>query len=87
LRVIASVIVETDVTPNYAGATEMKEASQLNARLEAIEAAIYAMAHHLAIEAPHIARAVGPRVRMQAEREADEAARRLFVSVARLLEC
>jgi hypothetical protein len=65
----------------------MKESSHLNARLEAIEAAIYAMAHHLAIEAPHVARAVGLRVRMQTEHEADEATRRLFGSLARLLEC
>lgn len=65
----------------------MKEASQLHARLDAIESLVFAFAHHLSVEAPHIARAVGLRVRMQAEREADEAARRLFVSVARLLEC
>lgn len=65
----------------------MQPASHITDRLDAIEALVLAFAHHLSVEAPHIARAVGLRVRMQAEREADEAARRLFVSVARLLGC
>ena len=65
----------------------MNEAHELTRRLDAIEAALFALAHHLAVEAPRGARPVGLRVRMQAEREADEATRRLFVSVARLLEC
>lgn len=86
LRVIAAGVIETDVTPNDTGAPEMKEASQLHARLDAIEAVIYALAHHLAVEAPHVAHPVGLRVRMQAEHERDEATRRLFAGVARLLE-
>ena len=66
----------------------MKEASHLHARLDAIEAVIYALAHHLAVEAPVIARTVGVRVRMHADApEHDEVARRLFRSVGRLLEC
>lgn len=65
----------------------MNEAHELTSRLDAIEALVFALCHHLSVEAPHVAHPVGLRVRMQAEREADEAARRLFVSVARLLEC
>ena len=87
LRVIAAGVIETDVTPNDTGAPKMKEASQLHARLDAIEALVFAFAHHLAVEAPHVALPAGLRIRLQAEREADEAARRLFASVARLLEC
>ena len=87
LRVIAVGVIETDVTPNDTGAPEMKEASHLHARLDAIEAVIYALAHHLAVEAPHVALPAGLRIRLQAEWEADETARRLFMSVARLLEC
>jgi hypothetical protein len=64
-----------------------QEANQCVARLDAIEALVFAFAHHLSVEVPRVARPVAVRVRMQAEREADETARRLFVSVARLLEC
>ena len=65
----------------------MNEAHELTSRLDAIESLVFALAHHLAVEAPHVALPAGLRIRLQAEREADEAARRLFVSVARLLEC
>jgi hypothetical protein len=64
----------------------MNEAHELTRRLDAIESLVFAFAHHLAVEAPHMALPAGLRIRLQAEREADEAARRLFVSVARLLE-
>jgi hypothetical protein len=75
-----------DVTPNDTGAPKMKEASQLHARLDAIEAVIYALAHHLAVEAPAVAAPIALRVSMQAELERDEATRRLFAGLARLLE-
>lgn len=65
----------------------MNEAHELTRRLDAIESLVFAFAHHLAVEAPHVARPVGLRVRMQAEHERDEATRRLFAGVARLLEC
>ncbi len=64
----------------------MNEAHELTRRLDAIESLVFALTHHLAVEAPHMALPAGLRIRLQAEREADEAARRLFVSVARLLE-
>lgn len=58
------------------------------ARLDALEALLFALAHHLAVEAPVIARTVGARVRMHADApEHNEVARRLFRSVGRLLEC
>lgn len=86
LRVIAAGVIETDVTPNDTRAPKMKEASQLHARLDAIEAVIYALAHHLAVEAPRVAAPIALRVSMQAELERDEATRRLFAGLARLLE-
>lgn len=64
-----------------------QEANECVARLDAIEALVFAFAHHLAVEAPHLALPAGLRIRLQAEWEADETARRLFMSVARLLEC
>jgi hypothetical protein len=54
-------------------------------RLDAIEAALFAMAHHLAVEAPRVAAPIALRVSMQAELERDEAARRLLRGLARLL--
>lgn len=86
LRVIAAGVIETDVTPNDTGAPEMKEASHLHARLDAIEAVIYALAHHLAAEAPAVAVPIALRVSMQAELERDEESRRLLRGLARLLE-
>ena len=64
----------------------MNEAHELTRRLDAIEAIVFALAHHLAVEAPHLALPAGLRIRLQAEREADEATRRLFAGLARLLE-
>lgn len=57
-------------------------------RIAAVEALIYALAHHMASDSPHQAQMLAARLVMQCElpREPDEN-RRLFRSVARVLMC
>lgn len=55
-------------------------------RVDAMEALVFAIAHHLRVEAPHVARPIALRLRMHAtsdELSAD--AKLLFQQVSRLL--
>ena len=85
MRVIAARFVEHDLTPNNGATAMTNETHSAHSRLDAIEAALYALAHHLAVEAPRVAAPIALRVSMQAELERDEAARRLLRGLARLL--
>lgn len=67
--------------------TDPHRVTELERRIEALEELIFALAHHLAIEAPHVAQPLALRVRLQGANERlSEAQRGVFRSVARLLE-
>lgn len=67
--------------------TDPYRVTELERRIEALEELLFALAHHLAIEAPHVAKPLALRVRIHSANELfSEAQRSVFRSVARLLE-
>lgn len=56
------------------------------ARIDAMEALVFAIAHHLRVEAPHVARPIALRLSLHATSEGlSQEARDLFRQVSRLL--
>lgn len=57
-----------------------------NSRMDAMEALVFAIAHHLRVEAPHVARPIALRLNLHAGSEGlSPDAQQLFRQVSRLL--
>lgn len=57
-----------------------------NSRMDAMEALVFAIAHHLGVEAPHVARPIALRLNLHASSEGlSPDAQQLFRQVSRLL--
>lgn len=76
--------LEIEMDPKRGAVPEQRS---LEVRVLAHEEVLFALVHHLSVEAPMVARPLAMRMRLHARAtDMSEEARRLFVQIARLLE-